>query len=96
MTTKVRLVGAVPRVRKQAFLILQQIKPRNWTEIKDFCWCAGYFLKMSVLRDRCLLTQTAKSLTLKRFFLTGSLLSEFIYFLLFVCFVGSYIYLIMY
>ena len=29
-----RVFGAVPGVGKQAILILQQIKPRNWTEIK--------------------------------------------------------------
>ena len=37
MTTKMRVFGAVPGVGKQAILNLRQIKPPNWTEIKDFC-----------------------------------------------------------
>ena len=32
---------AFPGVGKQAFLNLRQIKSRNSTEIKDFCWCIG-------------------------------------------------------
>ena len=44
MTTKVRVFGAVPAVGKQAILNLRQIKPRNWTEIKDFC-CKNWMQK---------------------------------------------------
>ena len=37
MTTKVRVFSAVPGVGNQVILVLRQIKPRNWTEMKDFC-----------------------------------------------------------
>ena len=46
MMTKVRVFGAVPGVGKQAILNLRQIKPRNWTEIKDFC-CKKWDAKIS-------------------------------------------------
>ena len=52
MTTKVRVLGAVPGVGKQSFLILRQIKPRNWTEIKDFCWCTECKILSELLADK--------------------------------------------
>ena len=52
MTTKVRVFGAVPVVGKQAILILRQINPRNWTEIKGFCWCIGCKNLSKLLADK--------------------------------------------
>ena len=52
MTTKVRVFDAVPGVGKQAILILRQIKPRNWMEIKDFCWCIGCKNFSKLLADK--------------------------------------------
>ena len=52
MTTKVRVFGAVPGIGKQAILILRQIKSRNWTEIKDFCWCIGCKNISNLLADK--------------------------------------------
>ena len=52
MTAKVRVFGAVPGVGKQAILILRQIKPRNWMEIKDCCWCIGCKNFSKLLADK--------------------------------------------